>query len=156
MEKGWNNPPYGVGRGNQRCPLTIARLDSKWLKTSLRGCYYLDRPSNIHLEVCVVEVVGIFVEDPLFGFDVAYKVEIRTDNSQIAAQDPLVTAKSDYLIFNIRSPVYQTVYPIDSNLATTTCSQQLIGHTTYVRKRRDKSSRVRLSYVLYNYLVFKL
>jgi hypothetical protein len=60
-EEGWDRPPYSVDAGNQRCLLMVARLDPKWLKTSLRGCYYLNRPSNTHLEAGLVKVVGIFV-----------------------------------------------------------------------------------------------
>jgi hypothetical protein len=27
-EEGWDRPPYSVDTGNQRCPLTVARLDT--------------------------------------------------------------------------------------------------------------------------------
>jgi hypothetical protein len=60
-EEGWDRLTYSVDASNQRCPLTVARLDPKWLETSLRGCYHLDRPSNTYLEAGLIKVVGIFI-----------------------------------------------------------------------------------------------
>jgi hypothetical protein len=41
-EEGWDRPPYSVNASNQSYPLTITRLDTKWLKTSLGGSNYFN------------------------------------------------------------------------------------------------------------------
>lgn len=84
-KEGWDHPPYSVDAGDQRCPLTVARLDPNWLETSLRGCYHLYRPSNTYLEASLVKVVRVFVQNAILGINIAYKVKPGTNNSWIAA-----------------------------------------------------------------------
>jgi hypothetical protein len=60
-EEGWDRPPHGVDASDQSYPLTVTRLNTKWLKASLRRSNYLSWPSNTYLEASIVEVVGIFV-----------------------------------------------------------------------------------------------
>ena len=60
-EEGWDRPPHRVDASNQRCPLTITRLNTKWLETSLRGCYYLNRSSNAYLEASLIKIIDVFI-----------------------------------------------------------------------------------------------
>jgi hypothetical protein len=41
-EEGWDRPPHGVDTSNQSDLLTIARLNTKWLETSLRRSNHLN------------------------------------------------------------------------------------------------------------------
>ena len=77
----WNRPPHRVDASNQRHPLTIARLNSKWLEASLRGCYYFDRPSNAYLEASLIKIIDVFVQNPILSLNVAYKIKPGPNNS---------------------------------------------------------------------------
>jgi hypothetical protein len=41
-EEGWDRPPYSVNTSNQGNPLTVTRLNTKWLKTSLGRSNHLN------------------------------------------------------------------------------------------------------------------
>lgn len=153
-EKGWERPPSSVDARDQRHPLAIARLDSKWLNAPLGRSDNFHRPSNTHLKACLVEVVGIFVQNTVLSFDVAHKVELGADNLRIAAEDPLAIAQAGYLRFDVRSPAYQPVYPVDANHTSIAYGKQLVGHILSVLKRRIRSSRVKLSYLVHKRLLF--
>jgi hypothetical protein len=39
-EEGWDRPPHSVDASDQSYPLTVTRLNAKWLQTSLRHSDY--------------------------------------------------------------------------------------------------------------------
>jgi hypothetical protein len=41
-EEGWNRPAHGVNASDQSYLLTVTRLNTKWLQTSLRRSNYLN------------------------------------------------------------------------------------------------------------------
>jgi hypothetical protein len=79
-------------------------------------------PSDAHLEASLIKIIDVFVQDPILGLNVAYKIEPGPNNSWVTAQDSLVIPLSCHLRFDLRSPAYKPVGLVFSNLATTTYS----------------------------------
>ncbi len=85
---------YRVNTSNQRYLLIITRLNTKQLKTSLRGCYYLNKLSNVYLEASLVKVINIFVQNSILSLNVMYKIKLEPNNSQVATENSLVISLS--------------------------------------------------------------
>ena len=86
---------------NESNSLTVSLLDANRLGTSLRSSYHFYMVLNAHCEASFNQSCRYLRPVAVLRLHILYKVKLRADNSNIAAQNSLLIALSSQLRFEL-------------------------------------------------------